>query len=62
MKNLLDFIARFGREDIVKQTVWSDSLHHDSNDYVVRIVHIATSKNLGVKSTMFPHQNISKYK
>ena len=28
----------------------------------VRIVNFATSKNLVVKSTMFPHRNIHKYK
>jgi len=27
----------------------------------VRLVNLATSKNLVVKSTMFPHQNIHKY-
>ena len=33
----------------------------DSNDNGVRIVNIATSKNLVVKSMVFPHQNIRKY-
>jgi len=32
-----------------------------SNDNGVIIVNCATSKNLVVKSTMFPHQNIHKY-
>ena len=36
-------------------------LHQDSNDNGVRIVNFATSKNLFVKSTMFPHRNIHKY-
>ena len=36
------------------------SLHHDSNDNGVRIVNFATSKNIVVKSTMFPHRNIHK--
>ena len=31
-----------------------------SNDNGVRIVNFATSKNLVVKSTMFPHRNIHK--
>ena len=35
--------------------------HQDSNDNGVRIVNFATSKNLVVKSTMFPHRNIQKY-
>ena len=33
----------------------------DSNDNGVRLVNFATSKNLVVKSTMFPHRNIRKY-
>ena len=32
-----------------------------SNDNGVRIVNFGTSKNLVVKSTMFPHRNIRKY-
>ena len=36
-------------------------LHQDSNDNGVRLVNFATSKNLVVKSTMFPHRNIRKY-
>jgi hypothetical protein len=31
------------------------------NDNGVRIVNVATSNNLVVKSTMFPHRNIHKY-
>ena len=34
--------------------------NQDSNDNEVRIVNFATSKNLVVKSTMFPHRNIHK--
>jgi len=37
------------------------SLHQDSNDNGVRLVNFATSKNLVVKSTMFPHRNIHKH-
>ena len=36
-------------------------LHQDSNDNGVRLVNFATSKNLVVKSTMFPHPSIHKY-
>jgi len=62
MKILLgDFNAEVGRESIFKLTVGNESLHQDSNDNVVGIVNFATSKNLVVKSTMFPHQNIHKY-
>jgi hypothetical protein len=37
------------------------SLLQDYNDKGARIVNFATSKNLVVKSTMFPHRNIHKY-
>jgi len=62
MKILLgDFHAKVGRENIFKPTTGNGSLHQDSNDNGFRIVNFATSKNLVVKSTMFPHLNIHKY-
>ena len=61
MKILLgDFNAKVGRENIFKPTIGNDSLHQYNNDNGVRIVNFAMSKNLVVKSTMFPHQNIHK--
>jgi exonuclease III len=50
-----DFNAKVGREDTFKPTIGNESLHHDSNDNGIRVVHFATSKNLVVKSTKFPH-------
>jgi len=62
MKMLLgDFNAKVGRENIFKPTTGQKCLHQDSNDNGVRLVNFATSKNLVVKSTMFPQQNIYKY-
>jgi len=62
MKILLgDFNAKGGREDIFKPIIGQESLHQNNNDNGVRIVNFATSKNLVVKSTMFPHRNIHKY-
>ena len=62
MKILLgDFNAKVGREKILKPTIGNESLHQYSNDNGVRIVNFTTSKNLVVKSTMFPHQNIHRY-
>jgi len=56
MKILLgDFNAKVGRENVFKPTIGNVSLHQHSNDSGVRIVTFATSKNLVVKSTMFPH-------
>ena len=50
-----NFNANLGREIIFKPTVGQESLHQDSNDNGVRLVNFAISKNLVVKSTMFPH-------
>jgi hypothetical protein len=62
MKILLDyFSAKVGRENIFKLTVGNGSSHKISNDNGVRVVTFATSKNLVVKSTMFPHRSIHKY-
>jgi hypothetical protein len=60
MKILLrDFNVKVGRQ-ICKLTIWNESLHKISNDNEVRVVNFATSKNLTVKSTLFPHRNIYK--
>jgi hypothetical protein len=62
MKNLLgDFNAKVGREYIFKPTIGNENLHEISNDNGVKVVNFATSKNLIVKCTMFPHRNIHKY-
>jgi len=50
-----DFNAIVQRENIFKLTVANENLHQDINDNDVRIVNFATSKNLVVKSTMFPY-------
>ena len=50
-----------GRENIFKPTIGQESLHQGSNDNGVRLVNFVTSKNLVVKSTMFPHGKIHKY-
>jgi hypothetical protein len=62
MKILLgDFNAKVGREDIFKPTNINESLHETSNDNGIRVVNFAISKNLTVKSTMFPHRNIHSH-
>jgi hypothetical protein len=50
-----------GREIVFEPTIGNESLHKISNDNGVRVVNFATSKNLIIKSTMFPHRNIHKY-
>jgi hypothetical protein len=62
MKILLGhFNVKVGREDIFKPIIGNESLHETSNDNGVRVVNFITSKNLTVKSTMFPNCNIHKY-
>jgi uncharacterized protein YeeX (DUF496 family) len=62
MKILLgDFSAKVGREGILKPTIGNESLHEINNDDGVRVANLATSKNLIVKSTMFPRCNIHKF-
>jgi hypothetical protein len=56
-----DSNAKVGREDTLKPTVGNESLHKIGNENGVRGVNFATSKNLIVKSTMFPHRDIHKY-
>jgi hypothetical protein len=53
-----DFNAEVGRKNIFKSTNKNESLHQGSNDNGVRILNFATSTNLFVKSTKFPHPNI----
>jgi hypothetical protein len=56
-----DFNTEVGREVIFKPTIGNKILHEISNDNGVRLINLVTSKNLRVKSTMFPHRNIHKY-
>jgi hypothetical protein len=49
-----NFNTKLGGEGIFKPTIWNESLHQDCDDNVVRIVNFASSKNLVVKSTVFP--------
>jgi hypothetical protein len=56
-----DFNVKVGREGTFKLTIGNESLHQGSNDNGVRAVNFATSKNLAVKRTMFPHRNNHKY-
>ena len=56
-----DFNAKVGRENIFQPTIGTECVHPESNDNGFRLVNIATSKNLIVKSTTFPHCSIHKY-
>jgi hypothetical protein len=58
---LLYFNANVGREDIFKPIIGNESQHEGSNDNGVRVVNFASSKNLILKSTTFPHHDIHKH-
>jgi hypothetical protein len=55
------FSAKVGREDILKPATGNESLNKINNDNGVTVVKFATSKNLIVKNTMFPHRNILEF-
>jgi hypothetical protein len=50
-----------GRESTLKPTIGNESLREINNDSGVRVVNFATSKNLAVTSTIFPHGKIHKH-
>jgi hypothetical protein len=56
-----DFNTKVGREHVFKPAIGNESLHKIINENGVKVVNFATSKNLTVKSTMFPHRNIHKF-
>ena len=55
-----DCNAQIGREEGLRPVIGLHSLHENSNDNGLRTVNFATSKNMSVASTMFPHRNIHK--
>jgi hypothetical protein len=59
--SLGDINEKLGRGNIFKPTIGNERLHQDSNGNGVTIVNLATSKNLAVQSTIFPHRDIHKY-
>jgi hypothetical protein len=58
---LRDFNADVHIEDIFKPTIGNENLHKISNNNGIRFINSAISKNLTVKSTVFPHRNIHKF-
>jgi hypothetical protein len=52
--------AKIDKEAIFKRITGNKIIHEASNDNGVRVVNFATSKNLIVKSTTFPHRDIHK--
>jgi hypothetical protein len=62
MKILLgNFSAKVCTEDIFKLAIRYDSSHEISKDSGVTAGNVAASKNVVIKSTMFPHGRTDKY-
>jgi len=62
MKILLEsFNAKVGTENIFKLVIAIESLQQDNSVNGFRIVNSSASKNVLVKSTMFPHRTVHKY-
>jgi len=55
-----DFNAKIGKEDIFKPTIGNENLHEINNDNGARIVNLVISKNVAIKSLIFPHHYIHK--
>jgi hypothetical protein len=56
-----DFNTKVEMEDTFQQIIGTEFLYEASNDNGVRVVNLATYKNLIVKSTTFPHRDIHKH-
>jgi hypothetical protein len=58
---LREFNAKVDTEDIFRPIIGNENIHEISNDIGVGVLNFATSKNLILKSTMFPHRHIHEF-
>ena len=53
-----DFNAKVGKEGVCKSTIGNESLHNDTNNNRIKIIHFKISKGFNVGSTTFLHKDI----
>lgn len=53
-----DFNAKVGKENIFKGAIGSYSLHDNTNGNGMRLIDLATERNMVISSTKFPHRRI----
>ena len=52
--------AKIGKEDIHKPTTGHKILHNETNNKRIKIIQFAISEVFKVRSTTFPHKDITK--
>ncbi|PNF23327.1 hypothetical protein B7P43_G15831, partial [Cryptotermes secundus] len=55
-----DMNAKVGREDVYSSVIGTHSLRNKSNDNGMRLINVASSRNMVVGSTVFNHKDIHK--
>lgn len=56
-----DFNAKIGREDVFRPIIGRESIHEESNDNDIRLVTLATSKEMVITHTILTKIFISKH-
>jgi len=55
-----DFNAKVDKEDTYKPTTGNESLHNETNNNRIKMIHFAISKGFNVRNTTLPHKDIHK--
>ena len=55
-----DFNAKVGKESIYKPTFGNESLHNETNNNRIKMIHFTILKGFNVRNITFPHKDIHK--